>query len=327
MFIDEIEIKVTAGKGGDGCTSFRREKFAPKGGPDGGTGGRGGDVVMRANENYNTLFHLTHIPRFHAGDGGKGGAKNCSGKHGRDLVIDVPPGTIIFDAEKNVVLKDLKKNGEKVIIALGSKGGRGNRSFASPTNQTPYTAEKGEPGEERLLKLELKLIADVGIIGLPNAGKSTLLSKISSARPKIADYPFTTLTPYLGIVNGGEFRTCVVADLPGLIEGAHKGQGLGDKFLRHIERTKIVLHLVDVSSAALKPPAEAYKVIRNELASYSKSLAEKKEILVANKVDLLKDKNVLKGLKKVSKRSPVEISALKSKGLKELINTIFKTLA
>ena len=326
MFIDETKITVKAGDGGNGATSFLREKYMPKGGPDGGTGGKGGDVIIIADENLNTLYHLTHIPQFRAEDGEKGGSKDCSGKGGRDLTIHVPVGTIIYDREKAVQLKDLKKNGDDIIIAAGGKGGRGNASFATATNQTPRRADAGVKGEERHLKLELKLIADVGIVGMPNAGKSTLLSKLSSARPKIADYPFTTLYPYLGILYGGKYRTCVLADLPGLIEGASKGAGLGDRFLRHIERTRIILHLVDVSPYATEPPAEAYRIIRNELAEYSKKLAKKPRLVVANKVDVEGSADGLKKLKKVAGRDIVTISAIKSKGLKELANAIFRKL-
>jgi len=310
MFIDEIEIKVSGGKGGNGCCSFRREKFIPKGGPDGGTGGKGGDVIISAEENFNTLHHLSHIPKFVAGNGSPGSSKNCSGKNGRNLIIKVPPGTIIKDVEKNCVLKDIKK-GESIVIAKGGKGGRGNRSFATPTNQAPHIYEKGEEGEKRTLKLELKLIADVGIIGLPNAGKSTLLSKLSAAHPKIANYPFTTLSPCLGIVAVNKDKTFLMADLPGLIEGAHKGIGLGSKFLKHIERTKILCHIVDVSAYSAKPPSEAYKIVRKELGLYSDALSQKPEIVAANKIDM----DTGKGYKELSKIVPnvFKISALTGK--------------
>lgn len=326
MFIDEIEIKVKGGNGGKGCSSFRREKFAPRGGPDGGNGGEGGNIVMIADENLNTLYHLTHIPRFIAEDGEAGKPKNCAGKDGQNLLIKVPPGTIIKDIKKGVTLKDLKKSGESVIVVLGGKGGRGNKSFATSINQAPRVTEKGGIGEERYLKLELKLIADVGIVGMPNAGKSTLLSKLSSARPKIAEYPFTTLYPYLGIIDGGRYRTCVMADLPGLIEGAHKGVGLGDRFLRHIERTRIILHLVDVSPYTLQSPQEAYKIIRNELALYSIALSKKPELVIANKIDLRGSEARIKKLSKVTDIKPIAISALTGQGLNKLVRAIFEKL-
>lgn len=327
MFKDEIKLHVKSGAGGDGHVSFRREKYVPWGGPDGGTGGKGGDVIFRADSNLNTLYHLTHISRFYAKDGEDGGTRNCSGKNGQDLAIPVPVGTIIRDLDRGVILKDLDKDGSAAIIAKGGKGGRGNKTFATPVDQTPRRADKGEEGEERNIHLELKLIADVGIIGLPNAGKSTLLSRISSAHPKVADYPFTTLEPHLGIVDGGEFRTCVVADLPGLIEGAHKGAGLGDKFLKHIERTRILLHLIDVAPTASHPPAEAYRIIRRELEEYSSLLMGKREIVVANKSDITGAQKGARALAKETGAEVISISAAAGKGLKAMIEAVFAILA
>lgn len=327
MFRDEARLHVKGGKGGDGCVSFRREKYVPFGGPDGGDGGKGGDVVLVADENLNTLYHLVHIVRYSAQDAEPGGGNNCSGKSGHDLVIRVPPGTIIRDAEKDVVLKDLKEHESRAIVAHGGKGGRGNKAFATSVRQVPRTAEKGGPGEARTIELELKLIADAGFVGLPNAGKSTLLARISAARPKVADYPFTTLQPYLGIVSGGEYRTCVVADLPGLIEGAHLGAGLGDKFLRHIERTRIIVHMIDVSPSASQKPAAAYRVIRGELEQYSKDLAAKREIVVANKCDIPGSEKGKRALAKASGRRVIAISAATGEGIPRLINEIFKTIS
>jgi GTP-binding protein len=326
MFRDEITIKVKAGDGGRGCVSFRREKFVPRGGPNGGCGGKGGDVIFVADENLNTLYPLIHILNFKAEDGKPGGPQNCTGKNGKDLIVKLPCGTTIIDLHKKVILKDLDKAGEKIIVVRGGKGGRGNKSFATPTNRTPAYAQDGEPGEERLIKLELKLIADVGIVGLPNAGKSTLLANISNARPRIANFPFTTLAPYLGVVKSENYKTCVVADLPGIIEGAYKGKGLGDRFLRHIERTRIILHLIDVSPSAIIPAEDAYQTIREELEKYSPIVAQKKEIIVANKID---QRGAKKGYKKLSlfvKDSVIGISALKRQGLSKLIARLFKEL-
>ncbi|HYF01687.1 MAG TPA: GTPase ObgE, partial [Planctomycetota bacterium] len=239
MFRDEIVLRMKAGDGGNGVVSFLRESRMPKGGPDGGDGGRGGDVVVQADANYNTLYHLIHRPRYVADSGGPGRGKNCSGKNGHELIVRVPVGTLVRDADKNVLLKDLKEDGERVVVCKGGKGGRGNQHFATSTVQTPRKAEQGQPGQERRVKLELKMIADVGLVGLPNAGKSTLLSRLSAARPKIANYPFTTIVPNLGVLRGGDWQSIVLADLPGIIEGAHAGKGLGDKFLKHVERTRV----------------------------------------------------------------------------------------
>lgn len=330
MFIDKAAIFVKGGDGGNGCVSFRREKYVPHGGPDGGDGGKGGDVILRVSGKIDTLLDLTPRVKYIAERGahGKGSTKN--GKNGKDLIIDLPRGTIIKDKESDRILKDMSTVGETIVIARGGRGGRGNKQFASATNQVPRYAEKGKPGEERWIILELKLIADVGLIGMPNAGKSTFLSRISAARPKIADYPFTTLQPQLGIVELDGYRRFVVADIPGLIEGAHKGIGLGDEFLRHIERTKLLVHLLDVSPLAAKDPFDAYCIIRNELKQYSPQLAEKKEIVVANKMDLLDPETGARCVQvleeKISK--PVcPVSLVTGKNVNTLLNMIADALS
>jgi GTP-binding protein len=326
MFRDEAKLKVKAGDGGNGCVSFRREACVPRGGPDGGDGGKGGDVVFVADENFNTLYHLIHQPRFVAPSGGHGGGQKCSGKMGRDLVVSVPVGTLVRDLDKNVLLKDLARNGDRIVVCKGGRGGRGNQHFATSTNQTPRKAIPGGIGEARTIRLELKMIADVGLVGLPNAGKSTLISKLSAARPKIADYPFTTIVPNLGIIRGKDYRDVVVADLPGIIEGAHEGKGLGDRFLKHVERTRLIVHLVDMSPEALKPPAEAYATIRKELESYSPVLAAKPEIVVATKMDATGSDKNLKGFKKKVKNT-LPISAITGDGLRELVRELFRATA
>ena len=324
MFRDEMIVSVKAGDGGDGKVSFLREKSRPRGGPDGGAGGKGGDVVFVADANVNTLHHLRHIAQFRAGSGGKGGQTRCSGKNGRDLVVNVPVGTLIYDVEKNILLKDLNVDAMRIVVCRGGRGGRGNQSFASSRNHSPQKAELGKPGDVRRLRLDLKMIAQVGLVGLPNAGKSTFLAATSRARPKIADYPFTTLTPVLGVVAIDEFTSFIMADLPGMIEGAHEGVGLGDQFLRHVERTRFIAHLVDVSPDAMKPPDEAYRVIRAELAAYSPVLAEKPELVIATKVDLPGAQ--LARLKKVAKGKIFEVSGVTGKGLKELVGALAKLL-
>jgi len=287
MFVDEAVIFVKGGDGGNGCVSFRREKYVPYGGPDGGDGGKGGDIIIHVSDKIDTLLDLTSRVKYIAGNGAHGKGSTKRGKDGNDLSINLPRGTVIKDRESGRILKDRDTAGESLVIARGGRGGRGNKCFATSTNQVPRQAEKGRPGEERWLILELKLLADVGLIGMPNAGKSTLLSRISAARPKIADYPFTTIQPQLGIVEVEDYRRFVVADIPGLIEGAHRGVGLGDEFLRHIERTRLLVHLLDVSPFATVAPAEAYFIVRNELKQYNPVLAEKAEVVVANKIDLL----------------------------------------
>ena len=290
MFVDEAVIYTKGGDGGHGCVSFRRELFMPRGGPDGGNGGNGGSVVFVATDGVDTLLDFKGKHHWKAGNGKPGRGKNMTGAGSDDLIVSLPPGTLVYDRDTGVLLKDLARAGDTVVVGRGGRGGRGNKSFTTPTNQTPREAEAGEPGEERWLRLELKLIADIGLVGLPNAGKSTLLSRMSKARPKIAPYPFTTLEPQLGIVELSGFRRFVMADIPGLIEGAHHGAGLGDTFLRHIERTRAILHLIEVAPPEPGPmPFDAYQVIRRELASYSQILADKPELIVLTKLDLLPD--------------------------------------
>ena len=321
MLIDEASIYVKGGDGGDGCVSFRREKFIPRGGPNGGDGGKGGDVILYVNEKIDTLLDIKS--KSIAENGAKGGGNNRKGRDGKVLVINVPRGTLVKDLKTERIIKDLKNNGESIKIARGGKKGRGNACFKSATNQTPLYAEKGRKGQERWIKLELKLIADIGIIGLPNAGKSTLLSRISSAHPKVADYPFTTLQPQLGIVELEDYKRLVFADIPGLIKGAHSGLGLGNTFLKHIERTKAIIHLIDIS--AKTDALEAYYMINNELRLFNPKLCEKPEVIAANKIDLLDKKIYLKIIKdlggKLSK--PIyPISSATGKNLKNLIKRV-----
>src|SRR5258705_436630 len=327
MFVDEAVIHVKAGDGGDGCVSFRREKYVPKGGPDGGDGGNGGSVVFEADVNKNTLLDFTgrHHWRAKRGEGGMG--KKMSGLSGDDLVLHVPPGTMIFDDEHKILLADLDAAGKRVTIAQGGKGGRGNWHFRSPTNQAPRYAEPGTQGQERHLRLELKLIADVGLVGMPNAGKSTLLRAISAARPKVADYPFTTLEPQLGIVELAGGRRIVVADIPGLIEGAHSGAGLGTDFLRHIERTKILVHLLDLFPMDNSNPADNYKKIRHELESFSPKLAEKRELIAANKMDLAIDDEAISKLRADLPDKEIHaISGVSRHGVEDLLQSLWHIL-
>lgn len=286
MLIDSATIFICSGKGGDGLVSFRRMKYIPKGGPDGGDGGDGGSVILEASPNVDTLMDFSGRHHWRAADGQPGGNKDCSGKDGDDLIVRLPPGTLIYDADTGDLIVDLDHLGKQFIIAPGGKGGYGNARFKTATDQSPTRFTPGEPAVERSLRLELKLIADVGLIGLPNAGKSTLLSRISKATPKVADYPFTTLEPNLGIAELSPERRIVFADIPGLIEHAHKGQGLGARFLRHVERTRLLVHLVDVDPADGSDPVENYRVIRGELEAYSKVLADKPELVVLSKMDL-----------------------------------------
>lgn len=324
MFKDEVTVCVKGGAGGRGCVSFRREKFVPRGGPDGGNGGQGGSVIIRTNLHLNTLSHLVNQTHYLAVNGLPGRSKNQHGKNGADLIIPVPPGTIIRDFPRGHILKDLKGLNDELIIARGGRGGRGNKAFATAVHQAPRHAEKGAAGEERWLTLELKLIADVGLVGLPNAGKSTILSVLTQARPKIADYPFTTKEPYLGIVKGADYQTLVLADLPGLIKGAHRGAGLGDKFLKHIERTRLVAQVIDFATDT--SPADAYQTINEELKLFSPALAKKTQIIIANKMDLPKAQRNLKKYGKLLPEALVAISALKRVGLKELVNQLFYLL-
>jgi GTP-binding protein len=338
MFVDEAKISVKAGDGGNGCVAFRREKYVPRGGPSGGDGGRGGSIYLEANPNDNTLLRYRYNREFKADRGRHGEGSNCSGVSGDDTILKVPVGTLVFDATGNVLLADLKQPGQRLLVAQGGRGGRGNQHFAKPWHQAPREKEEGEAGEERNLRLELKLLADVGLVGFPNAGKSTLISVISAARPKIANYPFTTLEPNLGVVNadggtgghGTELgRTFVVADLPGLIEGASQGAGLGIRFLRHVERTRLLVHLIDTSDMAEMDPVKAFEIIEGELGAFSKRLLEKPMIVVATKVDATTDRTKLEELKKFCKKKELEfhaISAAAGDGVKELVRGIADAL-
>ena len=329
MFIDRVKIKVKAGDGGNGVTAFRREKFIPRGGPSGGDGGVGGSIWMESDEGLNTLLHLRYNPEHKAERGRHGEGSNRYGKDGADAIVKVPVGTQVFDPESNELLFDFTEPGQRYLAAKGGKGGWGNSHFATSTRQAPKYHYNGRPGAERELQLELKLIADVGLVGFPNAGKSTLISVISAAKPKIADYPFTTLEPNLGVVDMGDFRTFVVADIPGLIEGASHGAGLGHRFLRHVERTKLILHLVDVSSLSGRDPVSDYEIINRELANYDADLAERPQIVVATKIDAIDEPERLEKLKKRAKndRKPFfAISSVTNLGVKELVVAVAQML-
>ena len=327
MFVDELEITVRAGKGGDGCLSFLRDKNTIKGGPDGGDGGNGGDVILLPSTHVNTLYHLTGRGVFSANNGMQGGPAKCFGKSAGDLTIEVPVGTQVLDAERGNVLQDLDTPSQPWVIVRGGFGGRGNVHFASAINRTPRQFERGRSGEERKIKLSLKLIADVGLLGLPNAGKSTLLSTITKARPKIADYPFTTLEPMLGIAEGEGEGTFVVADIPGLIEGASEGKGLGDKFLKHIERTRLLLHLVDCSAVPLDEPEQAYRMLRDEVQSYSVEMWRRPTIVVATKVVDDDCRARAQALATAVKRPVLPISSATGKGLRELRAAVWSMLS
>lgn len=329
MFVDEVIIRVKAGDGGNGCMAFRREKFVPKGGPSGGDGGRGGDVVFYASTHYNTLLHFRFNPEHTAERGRHGEGSNRSGRNGESIEVPVPVGTIAYDAETGDLIHDFAVEGERFTIAKGGRGGRGNQHFATSTNQAPTRHEPGRPGDELRIRLELKLLADVGLVGFPNAGKSTLISRISAARPKIADYPFTTLEPNLGVVKADDLRTFVVADIPGLIEGAHLGHGLGIQFLRHIERTRLLLHLVDVSDASGRDPVHDFHVILDELASYSEELPGKPMFVVATKLDAAQDPDRCSALKTAAGQARMpffEISAVTGQGIPELIRAVARAV-
>ena len=318
-FIDEAIITVQSGDGGRGCVSFRREKFIPRGGPDGGDGGKGGDVVFITTSRKRTLYQFRFQKQFKSKNGAHGQGKRKTGKTGQDLVIELPPGTLVTDAETGQIINDLIKSGERLVLAKGGRGGQGNARFKTSTNRSPRFAQPGEPGETKKVKLELKLLADVGIIGLPNAGKSTLITTVSSARPKIGNYPFTTLTPSLGVVETDRGEPFVVADIPGLVKGAHKGTGLGIRFLRHIERTRILVHLVDVSAIDSDDPLHGYDTINKELAKYNHKLAEKPQIVVLNKIDLPDALKAAKTFQSAAKGKKVTlISALTGKGVDDL---------
>ncbi|MCC7155930.1 MAG: GTPase ObgE [Bryobacterales bacterium] len=322
MFVDEVTIRIKAGDGGNGCLAFRREKFVPRGGPSGGDGGRGGDIYMVGSIHHNTLLHFRYNPEHTAGRGRHGEGSNRTGRSGESIELPVPVGTVVYDADSGDLLHDFTHPDERFLVARGGRGGRGNQHFASSTNQAPTHHEPGHAGEEKRLRLELKLLADVGLVGFPNAGKSTLISRISAAKPKIADYPFTTLEPNLGVVPMPDQRTFVVADIPGLIEGAHEGHGLGIQFLRHVERTRLLLHLVDVSEMSGREPLSDFKIILKELESFSPQLAAKKMFVVATKMDVAQDPKRAQSLQRAARRRGLpffKISAVTGKGVSELV--------
>jgi GTP-binding protein len=326
MFTDQIEIQVKSGKGGDGMVHFRREKFVPQGGPDGGDGGKGGDVVFEIKQTLNTLSSYRQNQKFKAEDGVNGGPSQRSGRYGNDLVLYVPPGTVLFDADTGELIGDLTEPGQRLIVCKGGRGGRGNQHFATSRNQVPRTAEKGEPAEERRIKLELKLIADIGLIGVPNAGKSTLLSVLTNAQPKIAPYPFTTLEPNLGVANIDDDTTAVLADIPGLIEGASHGAGLGHDFLRHIQRTRVLIHLLDGLS---EDPVADYSQINSELALFDPNLGRKPQVVALNKIDQTEVQERLADIQLNFKKLNVElmtISALARTNTRELLIKAYRTL-
>ncbi|MEW5806587.1 MAG: GTPase ObgE [Acidobacteriota bacterium] len=332
MFIDHAKIYVKGGRGGNGCISFRKEKYVPRGGPDGGNGGNGGSVILEASKSVSNLNAFRFHQHFKAERGRHGKGKRMDGSSGEDLIVMLPPGTQVYDADKISLLADLQEEGDRFIAAKGGRGGKGNASFATSTNRAPKYAESGREGEEFYLILELKLIADVGLIGYPNVGKSTLISKISSAHPKIADYPFTTLTPHLGVVSVGShgyYDSFVVADIPGLIEGAHEGHGLGDRFLQHVERTRLLLHMVDMSDLPDREPVKDVRIINRELRKYSPSLRRKPQIIVASKIDVLQNKDKMNRLKKYcseKKLDLIPISSITGEGLNTLLKTTLKRL-
>ncbi len=340
MFVDEVDIQVSAGDGGRGCLSFRREKFVPRGGPDGGDGGHGGSVYLVASPHVNTLINYRFHPEFHARRGGHGEGANRTGKAGTNLDLEVPVGTVVLEhAEEGLVeVADLSEEGQRVLVARGGLGGRGNAAFVSSTNRAPRKTQPGLPGEEKRLRLQLKLLADVGLVGYPNAGKSTLIARVSSARPKIADYPFTTLTPNLGVVRLDDERSFVVADVPGLIEGAHAGHGLGDRFLRHLERTKVLVHVIDVSSAPGREPADDFDVIERELELFAGAhpdqdgspFAGRPRLAAANKMDALDEPERLDRLRARLEQTGVAlypISAVTGEGVPALLEALWRAIA
>jgi GTPase len=334
VFVDEAKIFVKGGDGGNGCVAFRREKYVPRGGPSGGDGGNGGSIYLEANPNDNTLLRYRYNREFKADRGRHGEGSNCTGHSGQDMILQVPVGTLAYDGQSGETIADLATAGQRVMVAHGGRGGRGNQHFAKPWHQAPREHEDGQPGEERHLRLELKLLADVGLVGFPNAGKSTLISVISAARPKIANYPFTTLEPNLGVVNadggsgseGRELgRTFVVADLPGLIEGAHEGAGLGTRFLRHIERTRLLVHLIDTSDFTDSDPVQAFAIINNELLAFSQQLGEKPMIVAASKLDATSDRVRLEELRNFCAQRDLPfhaISAATGEGVRDLVLAI-----
>jgi GTPase len=326
QFLDRAKITVRGGDGGNGVTAFRREKFVPRGGPSGGDGGNGGSVYMEATDQLNTLLQFRFNPEYRGGRGAHGEGSNRHGKDGDEVIILVPAGTLVTNAETGELIHDFSQVGERLVIAAGGRGGRGNAQFATSTNRAPRYHQDGRPGESRVLQLELKLIADVGLVGFPNVGKSTLISRISAARPKVADYPFTTLEPHLGVVAYGDWDSYVVADIPGLIEGAHEGTGLGLEFLRHVERTKLLLHVIDVSSTG-RDPVEDFLTISRELELYNADLLGKPQLVAASKMDALDEPERVTALRDFCNERGLElfaISAVTGLGLKELVNALGK---
>lgn len=327
MFVDEVRVYVEAGSGGNGCIAFRREKYVPKGGPSGGDGGRGGDIRLRAEAGLSTLHDYRYRRHLRAGRGGHGSGDNRHGADGEALILPVPVGTVVRDAVSGKVLGDLAQPGQELVVAKGGRGGRGNASFAGPTRRTPRFAEAGQPGEARWVVLELKLLADAGLVGMPNAGKSSLLASLSAARPKVADYPFTTLEPCLGVVEvpgGGSF---VLADIPGLIEGAHEGKGLGDRFLRHIERTRVIVHVLDLGAPPERDLYEDYRTIERELEAYRPELARRPRVVVANKVDLPGAEERWRGVQvRMPGAEVIPVSALTRQGLPEMVRVVARAL-
>lgn len=326
MFVDYALIEVSSGKGGDGAITFRREKYVPKGGPSGGDGGNGGNVIVKASSNLHTLLDFRYKKHYKADNGDKGGNSLKDGKTGSDIIISVPVGTLIKDAETEKVIFDLDIDSKEVVLAKGGKGGKGNSKFATPTNQTPRFAEDGKPGEHKKVILELKLIADVGLVGFPNSGKSTLISKISAAKPKIADYPFTTLEPNLGIVRYKDYQSFTVADIPGIIEGASKGKGLGHQFLRHIERTRIILFLIEITSENLQ---NDFDILMSELKSYSPKLIQKKIMVSLSKADLIDSEKMKKASRfkfKGIKEKPIIFSSISGFGLADMLDILWQNL-
>jgi GTP-binding protein len=334
MFVDEADIHLKAGDGGRGCLSFRREKFVPRGGPDGGDGGAGGSIYLVADPHRNTLVHFRFNPEFTGQRGGHGQGSNRHGRNGRALDVPVPVGTIVQERDpesgETIEIVDLTEVGQRVLVAKGGRGGLGNAHFATSTNRAPRKTQPGEPGEERRLRLTLKLLADVGLVGYPNAGKSTLISRVSAARPKIADYPFTTLTPHLGVVTLSDDRSFVVADVPGLIEGAHAGHGLGHQFLRHVERTKVLVHLVDVSGASGRNPVDDLDTIRRELELYDRRILEKPQVVAANKIDAVDEPARVTALARRAKRLHLpffRVSAVTGEGVPALLEALWPPVA
>jgi GTP-binding protein len=326
MFVDRVTLYVKGGNGGRGCCSFRREKYVPRGGPDGGDGGDGGSAIVRAVAGTDNLAEVVHRKHWRAPSGGAGGGDNCHGRRGRDLIIPVPAGTLVIDRDRGHLLRDLKEPGQQVTVAAGGRGGRGNRAFATAVNQAPRETQPGTPGEERWIVLELKVIADVGLIGLPNAGKSTLLSRLSRAQPEIADYPFTTKHPNLGLVALGGERAFVLADLPGLIEGAHSGIGLGHEFLRHVERTRVLVHLVEPLPLDGSDPLHNYRIVRRELELHGRSVIDKPAIVAVSKGELTGSEQVQQKLERELGHPVLLISAVTGQGLAQLVGTIAERL-